>query len=199
MIESLFPFILILPLYLCGSIPCAFILVKLVSGRDIRSLGSKNVGATNALRTEGKLIGCITLICDLIKTMIPLLIIKYYYDPSLLMLYMGALIIILGHIFPVWLNFKGGKGVSTFAAALVVIEPFIGGICIMLWITILMLSKVVSLSSISTLILCIIISLFYYYDSNPLAGYTVSLTALLIIIKHSSNIKRLMRAEEKTL
>ena len=99
--------------YLMGSIPFGLILTKIFLNKDIREIGSGNIGATNALRTGNKLIGYSTLILDIAKAIIPLIFVKINY-PDLI--YIASLCAFLGHVFPIWLKFKGGKGVATYVA-----------------------------------------------------------------------------------
>ena len=101
--------------YLCGSIPFGLILTKTFSGKDIRDVGSGNIGATNVLRTGNKYLAFLTLILDILKGYIAVIITKQFF-PELLQL--SALLVFLGHIFPIWLKFKGGKGVATFLGIL---------------------------------------------------------------------------------
>ena len=109
--------------YLMGSIPFGLILTKIFLKKDIREIGSGNIGATNALRTGNKFIGYSTLILDIIKAVIPVLYVKVNF-PDLI--YVSALCAFLGHVFPVWLKFKGGKGVATYVGILFAINIFLG-------------------------------------------------------------------------
>ena len=130
--------------YLMGSIPFGLILTKIFLKKDIREIGSGNIGATNALRTGNKFIGYSTLILDIVKAVIPVLYVKVNF-PDLI--YVSALCAFLGHVFPVWLKFKGGKGVATYVGILCSINIMFGivfGIC---WIVTFFISKFSSLSS----------------------------------------------------
>ena len=130
--------------YLMGSIPFGLILTKIFLKKDIREIGSGNIGATNALRTGNKFIGYSTLILDIIKAVIPVLYVKVNF-PDLI--YVWALCAFLGHVFPVWLKFKGGKGVATYVGILCSMNIIFGivfGIC---WIVTFFISKFSSLSS----------------------------------------------------
>ena len=130
--------------YLMGSIPFGLILTKIFLKKDIREIGSGNIGATNALRTGNKFIGYSTLILDIIKAVIPVLYVKINF-PDLI--YVSALCAFLGHVFPVWLKFKGGKGVATYVGILCSMNIMFGivfGIC---WIVTFFISKFSSLSS----------------------------------------------------
>ena len=130
--------------YLMGSIPFGLILTKIFLKKDIRDIGSGNIGATNALRTGNKFIGYSTLILDIVKAVIPVLYVKVNF-PDLI--YVSALCAFLGHVFPVWLKFKGGKGVATYVGILCSINIMFGivfGIC---WLITFFISKFSSLSS----------------------------------------------------
>ena len=121
-----------------GSIPFGFILTKFFLKKDIRNIGSGNIGATNALRTGNKLIGYTTLFFDITKAVIPIIYIKFNF-PELL--YIGSLCIFLGHVFPVWLRFKGGKGVATYVGILFSINIYFGIIFAISWFITFFISK----------------------------------------------------------
>ena len=130
--------------YLMGSIPFGLILTKVFLKKDIREIGSGNIGATNVLRTGNKLIGYLTLILDVLKAVIPVLYIKFNF-PELV--YISSLSAFIGHVFPIWLKFKGGKGVATYVGILFSINYFFGIIFIVSWLIIFLLSRYSSLSS----------------------------------------------------
>ena len=130
--------------YLMGSIPFGFILTKIFLKKDIREIGSGNIGATNALRTGNKLIGYSTLLLDVMKAILPVLYVKIIH-PELI--YIASLCAFLGHVFPVWLKFKGGKGVATYVGILFTINIFLGFIFCVSWLLIFLISKYSSLSS----------------------------------------------------
>ena len=116
--------------YLMGSIPFGYILTKIFLKQDIRQIGSGNIGATNALRTGNKLIGYSTLILDIAKAIIPVIYVKINY-PELI--YIASLCAFLGHVFPIWLKFKGGKGVATYVGILFSINIILGVIFVLSW------------------------------------------------------------------
>ena len=128
-----------------GSIPFGYILTKIFLKQDIREIGSGNIGATNALRTGNKLIGYSTLILDIAKAIIPVIYVKIYY-PELI--YISSLCAFLGHVFPIWLKFKGGKGVATYVGILFSINLILGVIFVLSWGIIFLIFKYSSLSSI---------------------------------------------------
>ena len=130
--------------YLIGSIPFGLILTKLFLKKDIREIGSGNIGATNVLRSGNKIIGYTTLIFDILKAVIPVIFVKTYYADFL---YLASLCAFLGHVFPVWLKFKGGKGVATYVGILFVINIYLGIIFALCWFVIFGITKFSSLSS----------------------------------------------------
>ena len=131
--------------YLCGSIPFGLILTKIFSKQDIREIGSGNIGATNVLRTGNKYLAFATLFLDILKGYIPVLIAKHFF-PELLQL--SALLAFLGHLFPVWLKFNGGKGVATFLGILFALSYGLAALFIFTWLTVSLIFKYSSLSSI---------------------------------------------------
>ena len=131
--------------YLMGSIPFGFILTKAFLKKDIREIGSGNIGATNALRTGNKLVGYTTLILDIAKAVIPVIYVKINF-PELI--YIASLCAFLGHVFPMWLKFKGGKGVATYVGILFSINIILGIIFVACWGVVFLASKYSSLSSI---------------------------------------------------
>ena len=182
--------------YFIGSIPFAYILPKIFAIGDIRELGSGNVGATNVLRTGNKLLAIIVLAFDIIKGFIPLFILKNYYYNELsefTILFIGS-VAILGHIFPIWLKFKGGKGVATYIGFLFAINYIFGIIFIITWLLIAFLKKYSSLASIISLILLPLFAILFSYQEHVI--YLLILINLIIISKHYSNIYRLINKSE---
>jgi len=189
-------FILISIVYFFGSIPFAYILPKFVGLGDIRRLGSGNVGATNVLRTGNKSLAIVVLSFDIIKGYIPLIILKYYYFNQLsefIILLIGS-VAIIGHIFPIWLKFKGGKGVATYIGFLFAINYIFGIIFIITWLLIAFLKKYSSLASITSLLLLPLFFMLFSYEKNVI--YYLILINLIIISKHYSNIYRLINKSE---
>jgi len=130
--------------YLMGSIPFGFILTKIFLKKDIRDIGSGNIGATNALRTGNKSLGYGTLFLDVIKAVIPVIYVKLNYTDYI---FIASLCAFLGHVFPIWLKFKGGKGVATYVGILFSINLIIGFVFIGVWFFTFLISKYSSLSS----------------------------------------------------
>jgi len=182
--------------YFFGSIPFAYILPKIFGLGDIRNIGSGNVGATNVLRAGNKLLAIIVLAFDIIKGFAPLFILKNYYHNELseiIILFIGSAAI-LGHIFPIWLKFKGGKGVATYIGFLFAINYIFGIFYIITWLLIALLKKYSSLASITSLVLLPFFVMIFYYEKNLI--YLLILINLIIISKHYSNIYRLINKSE---
>ena len=176
--------------YLMGSVPFGFILTKIFLKKDIRDIGSGNIGATNALRTGNKLIGYATLILDIFKAIIPVIYVKINF-PELI--YIASLCAFLGHVFPVWLKFKGGKGVATYLGILFSINILLGVIFIMSWMVIFIMTKYSSLSSIIGAI-SVPSYLLITGQSNNVIFFIIMF--VLIFFTHRENIKRLKNKEE---
>ena len=176
--------------YLMGSIPFGLILTKLFLNKDIREIGSGNIGATNVLRSGNKIIGYTTLIFDILKAVIPVIFVKTYYTDFL---YLASLCAFLGHVFPVWLKFKGGKGVATYVGILFVINIYFGIIFALCWFVIFGITK---FSSLSSLIASISIPVYLIITSqfNEILFFTIMF--VLIFFTHRENIKRLKNKEE---
>ena len=145
--------------YLMGSIPFGFILTKIFLKKDIRDIGSGNIGATNALRTGNKSLGYGTLFLDVIKAVIPVIYVKLNYPDYI---FIASLCVFLGHVFPIWLKFKGGKGVATYVGILFSINLTIGFVFIGVWFFTFLISKYSSLSSLFAS-LSVPIYLFFFY------------------------------------
>ena len=184
--------VLALPVgYLFGSIPFGLVLTKLAGTQDLRSIGSGNIGATNVLRTGRKGLAAATLIGDALKGTLAVVIMGYYGGPYAAML--AALGAFLGHLFPVWLKFNGGKGVATYIGVLIgLFWPAAVVFCV-IWLA---TAATTRYSSLSALIAAFITPLFLWWFGHPaLASLFVVLT-LLLFYKHSENIKRLQAGTE---
>jgi glycerol-3-phosphate acyltransferase PlsY len=177
--------------YLLGSIPFGLVLTKLAGTEDLRSIGSGNIGATNVLRTGRKGLAAATLICDALKGTLAVVIAGYYGGPNAAML--AALGAFLGHLYPVWLNFKGGKGIATYIGVLIgLFWPAAVVFCVM-WIATAVTTRY---SSLSALIAAFVTPLFLWWFGHPaLASLFVVLT-LLTFYKHLENIRRLQAGTE---
>ena len=176
--------------YLMGSIPFGLILTKIFLKKDIREIGSGNIGATNALRTGNKLIGYSTLILDVLKAVIPVLYVKINFPDAV---YISALFAFIGHVFPVWLKFKGGKGVATYVGILFslnIIYGLVFGIC---WLIIFFISKY---SSLASLIGSLSIPFYILVIEGSENVFFYVIMFILIFFTHRENIKRLKNKEE---
>jgi glycerol-3-phosphate acyltransferase PlsY len=184
---------LILIAYLVGSINSAIILSKVLKLPDPRTQGSKNPGATNMLRIGGKKIAAFVLLIDVWKGLSPILL-AYSYTSSSLELSIIALFAFLGHVYPVFYSFKGGKGVATFIGGLIGINPLVGLSFILIW---LFVAKVLNISSLSALVATLLTPLvFYFIEMDIEATGVITLICLWIFFTHRSNIKRLVSGEE---
>ena len=176
--------------YLMGSIPFGFILAKIFLKKDIREIGSGNIGATNALRTGNKTIGYLTLILDILKAVIPVLYVKFFFQESI---YISSLCAFLGHVFPIWLKFRGGKGVATYLGILFSINIYFGIIFLVSWGITFLVSKY---SSLSSLIASASIPIYLLILSRFDQVFFFTTMFILIFFTHRENIKRLKNKEE---
>ena len=175
--------------YLFGSIPFGYLFTKILLKKDIRNVGSGNIGATNVLRTGNKSLGYLTLILDIAKAVVPVIYIKFNY-PDLV--YISALCAFLGHLFPIWLKFKGGKGVATFVGILISINIYYALVFGIVWTLTFLISRYSSLSSLFASI-SIPIYLLIINQSNIIFFIIMF---VLIFYTHIENIKRLINKEE---
>ena len=176
--------------YLMGSIPFGFILTKIFLKKDIREIGSGNIGATNALRTGNKTIGYSTLVLDILKAVAPVIYVKIFYQ---YFLYIASLCAFLGHVFPIWLKFKGGKGVATYVGILFAINIYFGIIFTISWFITFFISKY---SSLSSLVGAASIPIYLLILSQFDQGIFFTIMFVLIFFTHRENIKRLKNKEE---
>ena len=182
--------LVILISYLLGSIPFGLILTKIFLKKDIREIGSGNIGATNVLRTGNKTMGYLTLVLDVLKAIIPVIYIKFQF-PELV--YVSSLSVFIGHVFPVWLKFIGGKGVATYVGILFSINYIFGTLFVFSWLIIFFISKYSSLGSILSALL---IPIFIFLNSNYENEYFFIIMFVLILYTHRENVKRLINKEE---
>jgi len=175
--------------YLLGSIPFGFILTKIFLKKDIRDIGSGNIGATNALRTGSKFLGYSTLVLDITKAILPVLYVKLNYPDYI---FIASLCAFLGHVFPIWLKFKGGKGVATYLGILFSINLILGLVFVLSWVTTFVISKYSSLSSLTaSLIVPVYLIILEKYNS-----IFFIIMFVLIFYTHRENVKRLKNKEE---
>ena len=183
-------FLIILVSYLFGSIPFGLLLIKIFLKKDIREIGSGNIGATNVLRSGNKILGYSTLVLDILKAVLPILYIKFFMNDYL---YISALSIFIGHVFPIWLKFKGGKGVASYLGILCCLDIYTALIFGVVWITIFILFK---FSSLSSLLASLIIPIFHFFYNSNSDYYFYFMMFILIFFTHRENIKRLRNNTE---
>ena len=189
---------LIVIFYIIGSFPFALIFTKLFGFGDIRNIGSGNVGATNVLRTGNKFLAFFVLCFDIFKGFLPFLILKIYFqDISLLNKILLCHFAILGHIFPVWLKFKGGKGVATYIGFLFGLNPYIALSFLLVWMITAYVTKYSSLGSLIGILVTPAYFIFINFNFYILVFF-IYLT-LIIYIKHTENIKRLINKTESKI
>ena len=181
--------IIITTSYMLGSIPFGLILTKLFLKKDIRNIGSGNIGATNVLRSGNKSIGYSTLLLDILKAILPVLYVKFYYPDFI---YISSLSVFLGHVFPIWLKFNGGKGVATYVGILFSINLIYGLVFGLTWIIIFLFSKY---SSLSSLLGSISIPIYLFFVNGDQILFFI-IMFVLIFYTHRENIKRLKNKEE---
>ena len=191
-------FIFIILFYVIGSIPFALILPKLLGLGDIRNIGSGNVGATNVLRTGNKYLAFSVLCLDVLKGLLPFIILNLFFDNvEILNAIFLCHFAILGHIFPIWLKFKGGKGVATYIGFLFGINLFLGLSFLIVWMFIALISRY---SSVSSIIASFIAPIYFFFiNSNNYISIFLLYIFLLIMLKHSENIQRLINRSENKI
>ena len=182
--------LIILVSYLFGSIPFGLLLTKIFLKKDIREIGSGNIGATNVLRAGNKILGYSTLVFDILKAVLPILYIKFFVSDYL---YISALSIFIGHVFPIWLKFKGGKGVASYLGILCCLDIFTALIFGVVWISVFVLFK---FSSLSSLLASLTIPIFHFFYNSNSDYYFYFMMFILIFFTHRENIKRLRNNTE---
>jgi len=176
--------------YLIGSIPFGVIVTRLGGAGDLRAIGSGNIGATNVLRTGHKGLAALTLILDVLKGALPVWLAGRYGPDMAVVAGLGA---VLGHCFPVWLKFKGGKGVATAAGVVVALTPAVAAIAVGIFVLIVLVTRYVSLGS---MLSAIAAAPGAYFMGYVQAAELYLLLALIILLKHAGNIRRLLQGSE---
>ena len=210
MTEYFILFLIFIICYLIGSIPFGLILTKLFDNNDLRNIGSGNIGATNVLRTGNKTLALLTLILDLSKSFIPLFIFFKLYSHPIINDFFNLIIVdkiflilvfgyffVLGHCFPIWLRFKGGKGIATSLGVILSIDFFIGLCLLTIWILVFLIFKISSLSALISSTSFPILIFFKYEKVNLL--YLSILLTIFVFFTHRANIIRLLKKEEKKI
>lgn len=192
--------------YLLGSISFSVIISKKLAGFDVREKGSGNAGSTNVLRTVGKKGAILTLICDCLKGVIAVLI-AYIVSKTTqntdgaLLVQLAGLAVVLGHTFPIFFNFKGGKGVATSLGVLLIINWQIGLICLVFALLLMALTRFVSLGSVSAAILFPVLTIFIHTHYIVDGSYIIFALLLgsFVVFNHRANVKRLLEGKENKL
>jgi glycerol-3-phosphate acyltransferase PlsY len=196
---SLLPSIfLVLLAYSLGSIPFGLIITKWAGLGDVRTMGSGNIGATNVLRTGNKKIAALTLMGDLGKGFLAVLLMQKIHLDNNFWQYLAGFAALLGHIFPVWLKFKGGKGVATTLGVYLAWDLFFGVIIILLWLVIAKIFKKSSLAALIAIGISPLIVFFIITPYQPLIYWCLAIV-LLVFLKHDSNIRRLINKQEDSI
>jgi glycerol-3-phosphate acyltransferase PlsY len=180
--------------YLIGSVPFGVVVTRLGGAGDVRAIGSGNIGATNVLRTGRKGLALATLVLDLLKGALPVWLAQRYLGSD--MAVVAGLGAVVGHCFPIWLRFKGGKGVATAAGVVIVLTPVVAAIAIAIFVLAVFATRYVSLGSILGTIAAAPAAYFMGYVQ---AAELYLLLALIIVLKHAANIRRLTAGNEARL
>lgn len=197
--------VLIIFAYLIGSIPTAVWVSKTMYGIDIRDYGSGNAGATNTFRVLGSKWGIFVMLADVAKGVIATslyILIPYYLSNELartnFMIALG-LIAVLGHVFPIWANFRGGKGVATLLGMTLAIQPIVALICLVVFLISLISTRFVSLSSILAAVAFMVLILFVFDEKETLYRLFAMIVAIMVVVTHHKNISRLYKGNEPKL
>ncbi len=180
--------------YLLGSIPFGLILARLAGHGDIRRIGSGSIGATNVLRTGNKLLAALTLLLDGGKGAFATLVAFNLYGPDIN--YFASLAVVLGHMFPIWLGFRGGKGVATTFGLLLGLAWIAGLAALATWLIVAVLFRYSSLAALATMLLA---PIYAWFLGDPQAGGLMIIVAVLIYLKHLGNIRRLLAGSESKI
>ncbi|RZI47202.1 glycerol-3-phosphate 1-O-acyltransferase [Rickettsiales endosymbiont of Peranema trichophorum] len=186
--------IAILISYICGSVPFGLLLSRIQGLEDIRSVGSRNIGATNAWRVGGKRLGILTFALDVLKGVVAIVLVRVLHGHPMVLAVAGVAAV-YGHVFPIWLDWKGGKGVATSFGVLISVVPYLGFLFSIVWLLTFLVTRIASIASLLAITVIVIASLFLL--STP---YVLMVFALFVVItlKHTENIRRILSGEEKT-
>ncbi len=195
-----FQILFLLLTYLTSAIPFGLVLVKIFVKKDVRNFGSKNIGATNVTRVAGKKLGLATLILDGAKGALMVILAKIFFeDQQNFYPYISlvAFTAVIGHIFPIYLKFKGGKGVATTLATLIALNPLIGILTSLIWLISFLFFRISAISSITSIFCSILLS--FLYGSPPSQNILCITLFILIFIRHKDNISRLRQGKENKI
>ena len=179
--------------YFLGSIPFGLIIAKIFLGIDIRNIGSGNIGTTNVLRTGKKSLAASTLLLDALKGYVSIIIAYKYFNE---LVYLSALICFIGHIFPIWLKFKGGKGVATYLGIILGISFILGVVFGVAW---LLTATIFRYSSLSSILGSMIVCFFSLFAGNEIQSFFLFIIFVIIIFTHRENIARLKNSRENKI
>ncbi len=187
--------------YLSGSVPYGYLLTRLWAGVDVRRVGSGNIGATNAARAGGKALGGVVLVLDVLKAVVPVLVARRLLADSPhadLWVTLVAVVAFVGHLFPVWLRFRGGKGVATGLGIFLVLAPWAALAGLLAYAVLYAITRISSLGSLAGTAVCCLGAFAWHGLRSPIpwAGLAIS---LLVVWRHRENIRRLVRGEERNM
>ncbi len=184
-------YVILILSYILGSIPFSLIITR-IKGINLREVGSGNIGATNVARTGNKCLAALALLLDSLKGFIAVYIAQQFCDNNDFYIYVSAILAVLGHMFPIWLKFKGGKGVSTTLGVLIALNMPIALIFIFAWIVVFFIFRYSSLASLIAITIAVITSFFFKVD----LFLTLLIIGALIFLKHHRNIVNLLQGKE---
>ena len=177
--------------YLAGSIPFGILISKFLGLGDLRNVGSGNIGATNVLRTGNKFAAFLTLLLDFLKGVCTVLIIKHFFAQDAVQL--SAFCALVGHCFPIWLRFRGGKGVATFLGVAIALSFILGVICCLVWLLVALIRRMSSLASLVSSLSAPIAAIFL---GQPNASGLLSVLTVIVFFRHQQNISRIIKGVE---
>ena len=192
----IYPIVVVLA-YLIGSLSAAIITCKIMGLPDPRTTGSNNPGATNVLRIGGKKAAIFTLVGDLLKGLIPVVIVKLIFPAESLLIALTALAAFLGHLFPVFFQFKGGKGVATALGCIIGLNLWVALCAFGVWLAIFLPTRISSLSALTAAIVAPIF--LWLFDASASVVIAIIIMDILLIIRHKENIQRILKGEEKKM
>ncbi len=196
----LYQLLFLVATYFIAAIPFGLLVTKKYLGQDVRKSGSGNIGATNVARVAGKKLGALTLVLDALKGMIMVILARFFFDYVYhlhLFLVLVCAVAVLAHIYPIYLDYKGGKGVATAIAVLLALDPAVGFLAIVFWIMAFLMFRISAIASMSSILSAIFTSL--HYDAPSSQVVLCIFLFILITIRHKENILRILMGEENKM